>query len=354
MLDFNNIACYPFLPQDYSLSDMVNDRYKFSLHPTYFTPEGPAIKFPFLEYSHHLNNTRTHQELCTFSNTYAPGSWSEGYAAPGAKATNKLSPDSSNTSTPISDIISFKNPIDSSLKDCSVPREGISFGSGQYKEELAPSNNKNYTFNLHTEVTHNKNNFKVMYIKDATSKEWYLNYIAENIWHDIISYNISNKNSFTNINNIQNYSLDCLINKSANKQINISVTDFFRILRNFSSINNENLKLINLVLTENYVDSYYNSNTSLINPSRSEDHVSSFIKNNLTLNTSPPSSNYNDLNRINNLLLHSSSPVISQASPLCQVSPLITDNNPMPNQHTISDVIKWRSDIWKSRNRTFN
>lgn len=359
MLDFNNMACYPVLSQDYSLSDIINNRYKFSLHTTSFRPEGPVVKFPSLrtEYTHYLNNARTYlEQLWTFSEGYPSDQGSE--AAQGVKATNKLTSESSNTSTPISDIISFKGPINIDPVIIDSP--------------LTPSsNNKNYTLNLDTEVTASgqqakalhKNNFKgslrnpspvSYYIKDATSKEWYLNYIAETIWHDIISNNISNKNSFTHVNNIKNYSLDCLINKSANKQINISVTDFFRILRNFSSINNENLKLMNLVLTENYVDSYYNSNTSLINPSRSEDHVSLFIKNNLTLNTSTPSSNYNDLNRINNLLLHSSSPVISQASPLCKVSPLITDDNPMPNQHTISDVVKWRSEIWKSRNRTFD
>jgi hypothetical protein len=91
-----------------------------------------------------------------------------------AKATNKLSSESSNTSIPISDIISFKDPIliDSTLKDCSA--------ASQPKDML--SNNKNSTLNLHTECasyTHNKNNFKVM--KAATSKEWYLNYITENI-----------------------------------------------------------------------------------------------------------------------------------------------------------------------------
>lgn len=264
-----------------------------------------------------------------------------------AKATNKLSSESYNTSSLISDIISFKDPIliDSTLKDCSA--------ASQPKDIL--SNHKNSTLNLHTECasyTHNKNKFQVM--KAATSKEWYLNYIAENTWHNILSYNISNKNSFTDINNIKNYSLDYLINKSANKQINISVTDFLRILSNFSSINKDNLQLINLILTENYMDSYYNSNTSLINPSRSEHHVSAFIKNNLALHTSLPSLNSNGLNSNNNLLVPSSSPVISQGSPLLQVSPLITDNNPMPNQSAISDIIKWRNDIWKSRNRDFN
>nr|ABR20837.1 DNA polymerase [Fusarium proliferatum] len=207
----------------------------------------------------------------------------------------------------------------------------------------------------------------------------YLYPIINDLWHNIISNNISNKNSFKSIDSIKDYSLEYLLDKCNNNKIKISTLDFINIMNNITSYFTEGhttswdkLKLINNLTThtfsaspESYVDLSHNSNTSLINPygaSSVNDKVLISINNNITLNTSNFSlrSTSNILTQNNINLQIPSTPVqdgaeLDMRSPLLEVSPLISDNKSdlgANSNLTNSEILKWRNEIWKTRNRS--
>lgn len=280
-------------------------------------------------------------------------------------------------------ILSFTYPTDQQANSEHIIKSYISdsnytiFNSNRYQTGLRPihlniydpltyvvnSTNSDslnmYIENVNNKIKYTKFNFDYININSIqTSKKQYLDYIISDIWRNITSHSISNRNYFSDIHSIKKYSFDYLLDNCKSGKLVISTIDFTNILNNITSYSYtsyggsswDKLKLINFTFTESFVDAYHNSNTSLINPSRANDHIITFINNNnLRLDTSN-----NILNQDSNRLQVPSltTPIEGKNSPILQVSPLTTEDRPSLNRLNSSDIIKWRSEIWKSRNRS--
>lgn len=94
------------------------------------------------------------------------------------------------------------------------------------------------------------NNYFNKYININNSRTIYINNIYQNLWHDIISHNITTKGSLDNMENIIDYSKELLINKCKKGEVNITITEFINIIETIGNEKYNNKDLYNMVINE--------------------------------------------------------------------------------------------------------
>lgn len=307
-------------------------------------------------------------------------------------------------------IIAYYADLDASYEksaDYTIPTEAINWVKNDNIEVNCPNRPYIFEFTNIKEIpvqTANRS-INIDYAKARKIHKVYDNTIKE-----IISNNLANKKKFTSLKDMTDFSINYLLKEIKLGRLKITTSEFESIVKLVYNIkkNNYNLythifeepSLYNLI-SRSYVYKYETSaqasmrlnNHNIFDPigykftnleeldSLNKDYVPAvhvhkwpeyeFLNNNirkslitsrsetLTIPDSDVNARINSISNsspvMTNTLNKSSSlqvsPTITQESPLLQVSPLITDDRTF-SQHTVSDIIKWRSEIWKTRDRS--
>lgn len=305
-------------------------------------------------------------------------------------------------------IIAYYADLDASYEksaDYTIPTEAINWVKNDNIEVNCP--NRPYIFEF--------TNIKEIPVQTANrsinidyAKARKIHKVYDNTIKEIISNNLANKKKFTSLKDMTDFSINYLLKEIKLGRLKITTSEFESIVKLVYNTkkNNYNLythifeepSLYNLI-SRSYVYKYETSaqasmrlnNHNIFDPigykftnleeldSLNKDYVPAvhvhkwpeyeFLNNNIrksliasrseTLTVPDVNARINSISNsspvMTNTLNKSSSlqvsPTITQESPLLQVSPLITDDNTL-SQHTVSDIIKWRSEIWKTRDRS--